>query len=287
MKKYIATAFGILAACDLYAGSMGKSHRAIEIQEARKVYSFFGLEGGYTWNKLQGFSFATSKFPNILSLFPSFTFPISTSYSTDNSGGSVRLSGGMMRSIYKDSLYFGGELGLGYYGQTTKSLSFNVPTGSGIDIQLFKLPLDYKIAGFDALLGLTFNQQDYDLFLKGGALLRNTYFKTNFDLHNSSVSTQGQIVNINASLTDKFSTSQVLPMIKTGATYHYSDNIGVTVSYAHAFSYTTETNLNYSNCTTDPSSAPCGSSKSLNLGINSNFNTSLDMVLAGIQYRLD
>ena len=282
MNKFISTAIGMVVASNLYAGSMGK------IKEPINFYTFFGFEGGYTWNKLQGFNFATTDINRLVDPTESDTFPLTeSSTSPNNSGGSARLSAGIMRSLYQDVLYFSSELGLGYYGQTTQYVTVYAPNSDLASIigLAVNLPLNFKIAGFDALLGLTYNQEKYDLFIKGGALLRNTYFKTNLQAKNLPIN---KSTSINALLIDKMASTQFLPMIKTGATYHYNDNLGVTLSYAHAFSYASSRALSieYSVLSCPPGTV-CIVPPPLNINLNSSYNTSLDMILAGIQYRFD
>ena len=280
MKKYITSALSILAAWDLYAGTMEKPHKLM-IKEPRKVYSFVGLEGGYTWNKLNGLKLAFNTPPDpeckTNCNFNGKNLLISTV--NNNAGGSGRLSTGIMRSVYEDSLFLGGEVGWGYYGETTQMISI-------LGFGLLNAPLNFKIAGFDTLVGLTYNQQNYDIFLKAGALFRNTYFKTNTAIGIPG-DTNGGFTDF--SLLYKLAETQVLPIIKGGATYHYNDNLGLTLSYAHAFSYETALKINYETCRDDPGSGfSCSSASELvNILLKSSYNTSLDIVMAGIQYRLD
>ena len=91
-----------------YAGGMGP------VVMSPILYTFFGAEGGYTWNDIDRITFNSTDADGTVNDIGAT--------SIQNSGGSARLYAGLMRLMYGNSLYFSGEVGWGYYGKSTLTL---------------------------------------------------------------------------------------------------------------------------------------------------------------------
>lgn len=267
MQKLVAIGVLTLSVVSFaHAGAMGP------VASTPTLYTFVGAEGGYTWNDIDGITF------NSQDSGGDDYFDIGTTTS-QNSGGSARLYAGLMRLIYSDSLYFSGEVGWGYYGKTTLTLNFisNNPNSSNLN----GTSLTDTFNGFDALIGLVYNQPRFDLFLKAGALLQNSNLKGNLVVNQAPNAN-----NTNYSYTSvrvKLALPQVLPEIKVGGAYHVNDNIAVTATYAHAFGFASQVDIDTNNC--NGNNPFCQGGTITNSLVNANVNPSLDIVMLGLQYR--
>ncbi len=177
--------------------------------------AFVALEGGYSWNKINGFEFTSS------------TTTISAVKQQNQY--TVRLAAGLIHMM-DDDWGLTGELGWGYYGRTT----FNLPVIS------LAFPINatskYTISGFDALIGGAFIQPYYSLSLKVGGLIQNMQ-----QSNTASLNYLGGAYTIN----EKHTSAAVLPALKLGGAYNIDANWGITASYLFAFGASTGTTATY------------------------------------------
>lgn len=219
--------------------------------EAPKIYTFFGVEGGYSWNDIDSIFVRTIDTMNGINSF--------VKSSKHDSGGTVRVYTGIMRLIHGDNLYFSGEVGWGYYGETKLTLNPLIVENGGSG-GYFRVKDTFT--GFDALVGLILNKPEYDVFIKAGALVQNSNLKTNIS---------GNLDGDTAQLYAKMTATQALPEVKVGGSYHVNDNLLLTAAYAHAFGYPMEFDVQ------------AGDTEFAR--IKASLHPSLDILTVGVQYR--
>ena len=249
MKKIFKLTTIALMSCSayVYAGEMGVVGDAVS-----PLTSFFVFEGGYTWNKIQGFDFTT--------LAPDGRIRSSEK----KQGATGRIGAGMMHS-FNDNFAVSTEIGYGYYGRTTLN---PVLTGFVANVNLpASLVIKQNISGFDALAGVAYLDPEYcySVFLKAGALVQNV--NTNTTAHFFPLG----IAALNGSLNQKMNHTGVLPEVKIGGGYYFDNNWALIASYVHAFGASPKTTgtINFAN---------------LNSSITINReNPSLNTVLVGVQ----
>lgn len=177
---------------------------------------FLSLEGSYTKNSIDSFEFDVLGTPNSL-----FTVK-------QNQLGGGRIAAGVMRFLC-DELGASAEIGWGSYGRTRLTAE-----GTGI---FAAVPATFSaattITGFDALVGASFLQPCYSLFLKAGALveMNHSTFDATFDPLTPIIFTSNTF-HFQGTRTG------VLPEVKIGGSYIFNDNWSLTVAYMHAFGST-------------------------------------------------
>lgn len=243
MKKItLLSLFSALSITALsHAGAMGGCNSSSYCGSA-----FFALEGGYTWNMIDGYNF-TGVNGNITSI-------------EDNQGYTGRIAAGVMSAI-DDQFAVTGEVGWGYYGRTNLTPRFvgAIPNIPGT------LNITDTITGFDTLLGVAYTQPSFSLFLKGGALFQNMLTKTN-----ANISPLGlPIVN---TINSETNNTEVLPEIKLGGAFNFNENWAITAAYLLAIGsspkLTGDFNVNTGR-----------------IGVNVNTqNPTINSVLFGVQY---
>jgi hypothetical protein len=198
----------------VHAGAMGDAGCAPS--------GFVSLEGGYTWNSINGVEVTV----------PGLTF----SPTKQLSQLSGRIAGGIIHMI-DDSVGITGELGWGYYGRTTFSVD---TTFSTVPVSLSS---KYTITGFDVLVGVASIQTYYTLYAKVGGIIQN------MQQNNTAIFTTPAIVPLPGTVyhfNDKHTSAAVLPAIKLGAGYNIDANWSITGSYLFAYGANTKTQFNYS-----------------------------------------
>lgn len=257
MIKKITCAFALLGMSCSYAGTMGP------IVTPSILMGYVSGEGGYTWNKVKGIN---ASFTGSVVGIGSTIFGLSTNQ--NNQGGTGRLAVGMIHPI-NDLLFLSGEVGWGYYGETTSHFNISgVPNAAAINSTISGINLKNTLWGFDVLAGIVYNKPQYDLFFKAGALMENSQLKFS----------TGNLSNISSAVTGsaviKNNQTEALPVIKVGASYHIWENLAVFAAWTHAF----------------------GSNEQLNANVNFNTpvavyfnanlqNPTLDVVTGGLTYR--
>jgi len=268
MKKYVAISGLIfLLVSSAYAGGMEP------VARSPILYTFVGAEGGYTWNDINGIKI------NTLDSGGDSYFDAGVT-SSRNAGGSARVYAGLMRLIYRDALYFSGEVGWGYYGKTTLTLHYITDNPNSSNLNGSTLTDTFN--GFDALIGLVYNQPRYDLFLKAGALLQNSNLNGHLIVNQPPNPNNNSFSYTNVGV--KLTLPQTLPEIKVGGAYHVNENISVSATYAHAFGYATQVNVGALNCN-NGTGANCTGGTISNTLANASVNPSMDIVMLGLQYR--
>ena len=128
---------------------------------------------------------------------------------------------GLVRQ-YSPQWSFSGEAGWGYYGnvssnQAGTSTDGRVSSSSNINSDLY---------GFDILAGVLYRINQYDLFLKAGAMAENRYYN---GLVTTTITTSGVSGTNTLNLTN--TQTNVYPEIKVGGIYHVNNNWGVSLAY--------------------------------------------------------
>ncbi|MBL7481166.1 hypothetical protein [Legionella bononiensis] len=225
----------------IHAGGMGDSNFCCA--------AFFSLEGGYTWNTIDGYDFAIVG-----------TNTVITSQIT-NDQYTARLAAGML-SMFDDQFGATGELGWGYYGKTTLN-----PVGFGAAAQApANLTMSHTISGFDALLGIAYMQPYYSLSLKAGAMIQN------MQTHTTAVFSPAFAFPLINSYSEKNNQTAVLPEIKLGAAYNFNENWALTGSYLFALG-------------SNPKTTGAFNLNTLTGSFNlNNQNPTLNSLLIGVQY---
>ena len=237
-----------------YAGDMGPV-------ESYPFKPFILGEAAYSWPQTGGINVATS-FGSVIS-------------DTTVQGWGGRLATGLMRQI-SERFALSFEGGLMYNDHIAMS---PLVKSQGVTV---RLPFDairgnFDQYGLDLLAGINFVRPKYDLFFKAGALFEN--MRTSIDVDTNALMTanirrdhfvRSAYQSINANV------GQVMPEIKLGGAYHFSESWSLTAAWMHAFGGTlefTSDELNFS-------------SGNFTIG-NTNFslnNPTIDSVLFGIQY---
>lgn len=188
----------ILSSCTAFAGGS-----TVEPMSQNKNLPLFAtVEGGYTWNTLGDTTVNT------------------VTASKSDSGASGRAAVGAAHySTSNSDLSYTAEAGWGYYGKTEYSSSTR-----GIDAK------DY-IYGIDFLAGVNYAASSmFDLFLKAGALLENIRLDQSTDL--SKFIAGGTVTGTDNEIT---TVSSVVPEIKLGGVYNFTEAWGISLAYMHAF----------------------------------------------------
>lgn len=244
MKK--TTLLSLLSALSfssiIHAGGMGDSNFCCS--------AFMSLEGGYTWNTIDGYSFA---------LLGTNTFITSTETQDQYS---ARLAAGMI-NMMDDQFGVTGELGWGYYGKTT--LNPNL-ANNAVLIPGNSLTISHTLSGFDALLGIAYMQPSYSLSLKAGALIQN------MQTHTTAVFAPAFALPFVNSYSIKENKTAVLPEVKLGAAYNFNENWAVTGAYIFALGSDTKTSGAFNINTLTG-----------NININ-NQNPTINSLMLGVQY---
>lgn len=198
MKHYLKMVAGIssLVCSSLYAGGMGP----VTINNLT-MSPFISLEGSWT-----AFN------PDLLTSGVNIL-----SESNGEWGG--RLAGGAILFNNNNRFKFIFESGWSYIGEASKRSSAGT--------------IDLELSGADLLLGVLYQPSNYGFFVKGGTLFENANYKVNI-LKTGTVLINGASVIENSLITGTYNQSYILPEIKVGAVYDFS-NWGVSLAYTHAF----------------------------------------------------
>ncbi len=216
MKKIILLSLMSSLSSLIYAGGMGDNCGETGCSPA----AFASVEGGYTFNKINGFEITTGTEANAL------TTTIDSEKKQNQY--TVRIAGGLMNMI-DDTFGLTGEIGWGYYGRTT----FNLPT---LTIELpVNTTTKYTLYGFDALVGMAFVQPYYSLSLKIGGLVQNMQINNTATFNDPTTGLGVYTLN------KKSNTTAVLPALKFGGAYHVDENWAITASWLFAFGASTGT----------------------------------------------
>jgi len=228
-----------------YAGTMGPVENT-----SCCLSSFLALEGGYSWNQIDGYNYSLTGISGRL-------------YSREsNNGFTGRLSAGIVRTI--DEIFsLSTEIGYGYYGRTTLN-----PVTSGLATPLpGMLHIRHTLSGFDALAGIAYTDPNYSVYLKAGALVQNMTSKVNADFTPLGL----PLVAVFSNSTNH---TAVLPELKVGASYNVLPNWALTASYLHAFGASPKESGNFNVLTGNASF------------YSNTRNSSIDAVLLGVQYSI-
>lgn len=243
MNKIILITFATTLSMSsmVYAGGMGNDSNFC-------CSGFVSLEGGYTWNRIDGYQFTFSG-----------TNASITSVE-DNKGYTGRLAAGMF-NMFDEELAMSGELGWGYYGKTNLDPALNgfVATIPGTINQ------SNTITGFDALVGLAYVQPSFNFSIKAGAMIQNMQNKF------QATFTPGVFPLFDTYQT-KTNRTQVLPEMKLGGAYSFDNNWSITAAYLFVLgsspSFDADFNVN---------------TGSFNFATDEQ-NTGLNTILLGVQY---
>jgi hypothetical protein len=239
-KIISSVAFAALSS-SLYAGGMGP------VSESQGHALFADGEAAYTWNSVGN----TIVRNNIIS--------------PTNNGWGGRVGAGAIH-YFSDKIGFTGELGWGYYGQSKFS---NNTYGFNSKSQIY---------GMDLLVGTNYHYNDnFDLFLKLGGMLENVRVNNVNNVQNL-VQASGASVNGISNTTSTY--GSVVPEIKVGGIYDFSDQWGVSVAYMYVFG-NENVSLNTNSSITDSSSG---------LSLNNNLSTTtapvaLSTIMFGLHYK--
>ena len=193
----------MLVAATLLASTVYAGGPSVEpMPQSHNLPLFATLEGGYTWNDL------------------GTTTVNSLTASESNKGFSGRVAAGAAHySSYNPSLSYTGEFGWGYYGQTDYTLA-----SRGVDAENY-------IYGLDLLGGVNYQVNDlFDVFFKLGGMLQNIRMHRNTNLDNFIGGTA-----VTGTDNETTTVSSVIPEIKLGGVYNFTDCWGISLAYMHAF----------------------------------------------------
>ncbi|PJD95217.1 MAG: hypothetical protein CK426_04840 [Legionella sp.] len=180
--------------------------------------AFASIEGGYTWATTDGVT------------LNGINAPVVESKSQNQLSG--RLAAGLIHMM-DDEYGITGELGWGYYGNTTYQLP----------VVAYAYPVNmrskYTISGFDALIGLSYVQTYYTLYAKVGGMIQN------LQLDNTSYVYPDDPITSIYTLTKKSNQAAALPAAKLGIGYNVDANWSVTGSYLITYGASPGVTLTY------------------------------------------
>lgn len=192
------------------------------------VIPYIDLMGGGAWRDIET--------PNIAS--PAVDGPVSFAYNAYKifSNWGARAAVGMMFP-YKPVLNITSEIGWGYYGQSTINTLGSLAVRNNFGNAVFVTDLHhvtFNTWGFDALMGANYNiYPNIDLFGKVGALIENVREVNQEVIRTGTVlSATPTVIFANTNTPNR---TQALPEVVAGVEYMFTDWIGITVSYLHAF----------------------------------------------------
>lgn len=193
---------------------------------------FASIEGGWTWNNLNGVNINISDVGSI--------------YTTKHSNkGTARVSMGFKRSISNNFAALG-EIGYGYYGKTTFNFHQDGPLLSSAGAPDFsQINIKSTIDGFDVLAGFSYHLSIIDLSFEAGAMIENVRYKPSINFSGIAPGNTFGSAIIDSNLT------QVFPEIKIGVGYQLIDHLSLTASWMHVFGEKPSINVNI-----NPSSPP-------------------------------
>lgn len=200
---------------------------------------YFGAEVSYNW--IQKDDPRVNSFTNTPSV--------------QNWGG--RLSAGLLR-FHTEKLGLTGEIGGGYYGNETLTL----PQLSAVSKN--------SVDGYDVLVGALYKFENFDVFGKVGFMIENLRGSLN---QQNLTEIQGNFFSGSSYV--RGNKTQVLPEVRAGGIYNLREDLGLTLTYMHAFGST-------------PSFSGSMSASRVT-GINQTTvsklqNPSLDSILLGLRY---
>ena len=243
MKKLIKGSL-LLATAALISNAYAGGMTAEPMQQAPNPTLFTTLEGGYTWN-----DFGNTTVQN-------------TVIAPSTSGASGRLAFGATHySTMHQNLSYTAEIGGGYYGETGHSSALR-----GVSAKNY-------IYGLDLLAGVDYQINNmFDVFFKLGGLLENTRMVRNTDL--SKYIAGGTVTGIQNETT---TSSSVIPEVKLGGVYNFTNLWGLSLSYMHAFGNNVSLDTNRTvNADTEVTN-----------GTATGIPVSLNNLMVGLRYKFD
>lgn len=184
--------------CGLFANVHAGVMGPVSSEAGSTIAPFVSIEGAYIWN---------SMYPGIINGAQS----IRKDY---HWGG--RAAGGFAL-IRTENLRFSGEFGWGSYGHN----DFSVTYGESAS---------YYFYGFDILLGAIYSYRQLDFFAKFGAM--SEILQGNVNLNLGTYYPGGLFSGHDGrSLTN----AAVLPEIKIGGEYNFSNNLALSLAYMYVF----------------------------------------------------
>lgn len=170
---------------------------------------FVSIEGSYTW--------------------PTFKTQLINGVSVDNSiqGWGGRAAGGLVHT-FSNNWGVSGEIGWGDYARVSQNL---VPASA----------VSMTIYGFDILAGALYQYNRFDFFAKAGAMLEDvrTTSSQNTALTNLTETVLGDKIVSSSS-------TNVIPELKVGGEYNFTDQLALSLAYMYAFGYPVSTVINQS-----------------------------------------
>ena len=139
--------------------------------------------------------------------------------SNQNWGG--RLSAGMLR-FHTEKLALMGEIGGGYYG----SRSVNIPA--------LEVSSKLEVDGYDVLVGALYKLKHLDVFGQVGFMIENARLSVSARELNQLF--RGDFVYGESDA--RANGTQVLPEVRAGGIYNVREDLGITLTYMHAFGST-------------------------------------------------
>ena len=239
LGKLAFSVAAVTASLTTYAGDMGPKTPPTSMP-------YFAGEASYNWRQIDG--------PRLNGFSPA--------RNNQNWGG--RISGGI---LHFNSNNFGvtGEIGGGYYGSTKLAIT---PLATSA-----KLSVD----GYDALIGILYKLtnteklEKFDVFAKIGFMAQN--LRINAQQTNLQLTNGGALIS--GSTNNKSITIAMLPEVRVGTIYNARDDLGITLTYMHAFG------SNFSSNTTKAATFGQGIVTNQVADIQ---NPSLDSIMLGLRY---
>lgn len=275
MKKTQVLLAVALSACSasmlVHAGGMGAPKKPTPF-----FIPFLAGEGMYTWPQVDGYNIDL-----LNATVQGQTQDIRITSSNENQGWGGRLGGGFLHPMSGRMHSFLGSLeaGWGYYGSMDLNPIAKAGNGTSVAVPTTDAGMSMKQYGVDLLAGLVYDQPQYDVFFKVGALIQNLKFNVNIDPQGIEQRAGTPVGRIASVLNGNYSISptmvNVLPMLRLGGGYHISKNWLATASWMHAFGSTLKINMpdvNLSSRTVGDLSAKIAS-------------PSLNAVMFGLEYR--
>ncbi|MDF1827143.1 MAG: hypothetical protein P1U39_02570 [Legionellaceae bacterium] len=132
-----------------------------------------------------------------------------------------RVSAGMLK-FYNEKLRFTGEIGGGFYGnESTKIPQLSVKEKQSVD-------------GYDVLVGALYKLEKVDVFGQVGFMVQNL----RMSLNQANLSEVSQGTFLTGTSYQRDNKAAVLPELRVGGIYNLREDLGITLTYMHAFGST-------------------------------------------------
>lgn len=227
-----------ISACLLTSITAHSGTMGAEYEARPLIAPFASLEGSYTWNGIKASTINDTK----------------ATLTMNGWGGRAAVG---LKHNYTHHVSLSGEIGWGYYGSSKENFA--------------SLRSNEKatITGIDFLVGPLYHYRKVDIFAKAGVMLESV--RSNALLNLGMIHQGGSISGVDRRV-ETF--SGALPELKSGGTYNFNDNLGISLAYMFVSGYNPKANKTFSS----------NGGQIIDSGVVSTGATTLSSIMLGLTY---